>query len=156
MCPLPHTAHYRSDVNAATLTTKEASILKSIRTIHRLPSHQAAHPTPALLPPQDGPWSRPQQNPPYQHPQLPSKRLSLILSPLIHQIHAPSTHSTRTHTHSHTCMCGQMGLTSPRLCYHLVANERLHTETNQRVTRHATSAHSVLRILPPFFDTPNL
>jgi len=101
MCPLPHTAHYRSDVTEATLTTKEASILKSIRTIHRLPSQQTAHPTRALFPHQDRPWSRPQQIPPYQHPQLPSKRLSLILSPLIYQIQSPSPHSAHMYVRSY-------------------------------------------------------
>ena len=105
----------------------------------RLPSHQAVRPTPARLPHQDGPWSRPQQNPPYQHPKLPSKRLSLIHSPLIHQIHAPSTHSHIPHTH--TCMCGQMGRTAPRLCYHLVAKERL---TPKQIKVYKTRHHGTL------------
>lgn len=101
MCPLPHTAHYRSDVTKATLTTKEASTLKPIRTIHNSPPIKLLTPLQHYFSPQVGPWSRPQQIPPYPHPQLPSKRLSLILSPLIYQIQSPSPHSAYMHVRSY-------------------------------------------------------
>jgi hypothetical protein len=117
MCPLPHTAHRRYDVTAATLTAKEAGILKSIRTIHRLPSQQAARPTPDLIPPRS--WSRPQHIPPYRHPQLPSKCLSLIFSPSINLSNPVTLPKLQTHE------CSVIwGRTAPRLCCHLAENER--------------------------------
>jgi hypothetical protein len=116
---------------------------------HTLPSHQAAHPTPALLPTQDGPWSRPQHVLPYQNPQLPSKRLSLILSILIYQIQSPSPNSTHMHVRSYGTNSTQTLLPS--------SGKRAPPFRNKsKSTRHVTSPHLVLRVLPPSFDTPNL
>jgi len=145
MCPLPHTAHYRSNVNAATLTTKEASILKSIGTIHRLPSQQAAYPTPALLPLQRRTLVTPTAE------SAVSTSTTPLQSFIPHSLSINPSNPCSLHTRTHTCMHVRSDGTDSTQTL-LPSSGKLappYRNKSKGTTRHVTSAHSVLRVLPP-------